>query len=30
MNNKKFMGSSRTWYERLKVVKLPRDLVIRE
>lgn len=27
---KRVMGSSRTWYERLKVVKLPRDLVIRE
>ena len=27
---KHFAGSSRIWYERLKIIKLPRELVIRE
>ena len=27
---KHIAGSSKTWYERLKIVKLPRELVIRE
>ena len=27
---KHFVGSSRIWYERLKVIKLPRDLVVNE
>ena len=27
---KRFAGSSRIWYERLKVITLPRELVINE